>query len=605
MVFWHRYPVSFLILSSWFYLGGCDHSFDPDIDESISEEVALERIQRVKEFYQIALEKEQTTPLKLRNGYSKSWNSSNGYVDLSDSMVVISLEEMVKQYPPDWENAETWDTGRGYFFATLLGPNVTELNPSATKVPVVRTLVADVDTEGNVIPGSMHIIEFAGLDLDASLYKDYVDQWLVGDLGKTPILVAEYTIGYVFTNGFFYQPDQSPIKVTMALLRVQTSEKRHTFDLICYTRVEYEESCLVADDPPMGITCEIIGYPRTTCVQVSPRGGGGGDGDDSGCSRGDRPCGGGGGSGDSGDKDDEEDELEITVSCPKSVVRGDLVKCQIILAGDSEDVKNLVFKWSSNWGSSHTGRSWEGIATDDATLSVSTDNWTHKETITVKSRNWRAPSLLNANIKYANLDSGIGGKYEFQTTSPGGGPGTGPWKGRYYVTIPPAFKGELYISKNYDTRAIGRLTLPRYPFSYGNLSDEAQSACPKAESFRSSHVSYWYFNNQCGTKSIWEDVSDQIMDHEKEHQAGYNNCLQSTKTSKLFTDLEKLTGTKSVIKSELTTSFGMWQEYRAKLLKAGSYAGITRSIAPFFHYDGGWVYATRIGGRHPYAPTTC
>ncbi len=327
------------------------------------------------------------------------------------------------------------DTGAGYFFATLLGPNVTDLNPSATKVPVVRILVADVDSKGNVIPGSMHLIEFAGPDLDASLYKDYVDQWLVGDLGKTPRLVAEYTIGYVFTNGFFYQPNQQPIRVTMALRRFQIYQKTQIFDLICYTRVEYEESCLVAVEPPMGSVCELIGSPRTTCVLV-PRGGGSGGGDHE-CSRGGRPCGGSGGSGngDSGDKD-EEDTLEITVSCPKSIIRGSLVKCQIILEGDSEDVKNLVFKWSSSWGPSHTGRSWEGVATDDATLSVSTDTWTHKETITVNSRNWRAPAPLDATITYANLATpGRGGFYHLTINHPIEGSGTGPWSGRGYVKI--------------------------------------------------------------------------------------------------------------------------------------------------------------------------
>ncbi len=269
-------------------------------------------------------------------------------------------------------------------------------------------------------------------------------------------------------------------------------------------------------------------------------------------------------------------------------------------------MKNLVFKWSSSWGPSHTGRSWEGVATDDATLSVSTDTWTHKETITVNSRNWRAPAPLDATITYANLATpGRGGFYHLTINHPIEGSGTGPWSGRGYVKIQPSIAGKIVISKNYDTRVIGRLTRPRYRFSYSDLPQEAKSACPQSKSFRSSYVSYWYFNTQCGTASIWEDVSDQIMDHEKKHQEGYNNCLQSATTSKFFTDLEKLTGSKSVINSELTDATGIWMVYYKKLSKAGSYAGQTRSMAPFFYHFKNWVYAIRIGGVHPSAPTTC
>ncbi len=106
MIVWHRYTVPLLILSSVLYLGGCDHSFVPHIDETISEEVAFERVQRVKEFYQAALEKEQST---LASGAFKILDDSSHVSEaLSDSMVVVALEEMVNQYPPDWDNAETW-----------------------------------------------------------------------------------------------------------------------------------------------------------------------------------------------------------------------------------------------------------------------------------------------------------------------------------------------------------------------------------------------------------------------------------------------------------------------------------------------------------------
>ncbi len=105
-----------------YILAGCDSSFAPDVDLSLLPEAAAERVRAVREFYQTALEKEQNTPLKLRAGTFKVMDdSSNASEVLNDSTIVATLAEMARQYPPDWENAETWDIGDGgYFLATLL-----------------------------------------------------------------------------------------------------------------------------------------------------------------------------------------------------------------------------------------------------------------------------------------------------------------------------------------------------------------------------------------------------------------------------------------------------------------------------------------------------
>lgn len=95
----------------------------------------------------------------------------------------------------------------------------------------MRTLVADVTLDGDIVPGSMHLIEFAGRGLDVTRFKDYVDQWLVGDFQDTPILVAEYTIGYASTVAFLYEPGKEPTQVTMALRRYNRLAKDMTFDL--------------------------------------------------------------------------------------------------------------------------------------------------------------------------------------------------------------------------------------------------------------------------------------------------------------------------------------------------------------------------------------
>lgn len=97
-----------LVFGSLLCLARCDNSFAPDVDLPLSPEAAAERVRVVREFYQTALENEQNTPLKLRTGTFKIMDdSSNVSGGLDDSMIVAVLAKMVRQYPPDWENAET------------------------------------------------------------------------------------------------------------------------------------------------------------------------------------------------------------------------------------------------------------------------------------------------------------------------------------------------------------------------------------------------------------------------------------------------------------------------------------------------------------------
>ncbi len=61
---------------------------------------------------------------------------------------------MVRAYPPDWDQMETWDNGiGGYYAATVLGPATS--TPSDPDILVVRTLVADVDENGQIISGRL------------------------------------------------------------------------------------------------------------------------------------------------------------------------------------------------------------------------------------------------------------------------------------------------------------------------------------------------------------------------------------------------------------------------------------------------------------------
>ncbi len=425
---------------------------------------------------------------------------------------------MVRRYPPDWENAETWDNGNGgYFLATLLGRGVQDLRPGDTKVSVVRTLVADVTLDGDVVPGSMHLIEFAGRDLDATQFKDYVDQWQAGDFGDTPLLVAEYTIGYASTGAFFYQPGREPIRTRMVLRRYDSAGKNGSPDMICYESIVYEWMCGEALGPIYGSDCVWVGFPKHTCVSVHSGGGGGG--------RTDNPVGGGGGGGSGGGSngdskdpvDDEDEELKYTLYCPESVVRGAVANCRIIFEDNADGSKELAFKWTSSLGAKNTGVSWEGTATDDVTISVSISNWSGKAEISVTDRTWKSPPSLDAKPIYKVLIPGRGGEFELIGFYPKSGAGTGPWSGRHYVRSAPTISGKIYISIDYTPKS-KTTTVPAYPFSYESLSSAGKAACPRGRFITDSRISYRDLNYKCGTSIGWTNMHTQILRHEKEHQ---------------------------------------------------------------------------------------
>lgn len=521
---------------------------------------------------------------------------------------MAALAEMVRRYPPDWENAETWDNGNGgYFLATLLGRGVQDLRPGDTKVSVVRTLVADVTLDGDVVPGSMHLIEFAGRDLDATQFKDYVDQWQAGDFGDTPLLVAEYTIGYSSTGAFFYQPGRAPIRTRMVLRRYNGAGKDGSPDMICYESIVYEWMCGEALGPIYGSDCVWVGFPKHTCVYVNS-GGGGGSGSGGGGGR-DNPGNGGsgGGGGSNGDSknpvDDEDEELKYTLSCPESVVRGAVANCRIIFSNNADGSKELAFKWTSSLGAKNTGVSWEGTATDDVTISVSISNWSDKAEISVTNRTWKSPPSLDAaDVKYKVLPPGIAGKYSVtQTLAPGAG--TGPWSGRYYVRSAPTFSGELYISIDYAPKSKVS-TVPAYPFSYESLSSAGKAACPRGQFITDRRIRYRDLNYKCGTSIGWTNMHAQTLRHEEEHQAGANRCLRSTTTSNFFAKLEQFTGSASEANTQFKGDTGMWKECLRKFDKSMKYAARpTTSFVPFFRYVGeNWIYRIRTGGVHSGVP---
>ncbi len=116
----------------------CDRSFEPDVDESLSEEVRGKRINTVKTWYYSELsEKQNAIPVLPDGAVSKT---------LSDSTIASVLSAMVSKYPPNWDVAETWSNGHGGFYmATIHGFNESTTSASDSRISVIRTFVADVD----------------------------------------------------------------------------------------------------------------------------------------------------------------------------------------------------------------------------------------------------------------------------------------------------------------------------------------------------------------------------------------------------------------------------------------------------------------------------
>ena len=134
---------------------------------------------------------------------------------------------------------------------------------------MVRTLVANVDAKGQRISGQL--VEFIGIGLDTSLFKDYVAQWLEGVIQKKRIIVAEYTIGYESIKTTVYEPGKDPRQTTMTLTQKPTSGKSDDFiDVtICWQSYIYSYVCRVGDDRVMESCSQFIAGLETTCATFS------------------------------------------------------------------------------------------------------------------------------------------------------------------------------------------------------------------------------------------------------------------------------------------------------------------------------------------------
>ncbi|MCY3629610.1 MAG: hypothetical protein OXI05_06270 [Bacteroidota bacterium] len=111
-------------------------------------------------------------------------------------------------------------------------------------------------------------------------------------------------------------------------------------------------------------------------------------------------------------------------------------------------------------------------------------------------------------------------------------------------------------------------------------------------------INYWDVNTQCGTLAAFKGFRSEIIRHEKEHAAGHQQCLDSSTTTKIFKDLEKVTGTQSEVIYETSNPNGLWLVYWVKLQNAGRWVSDINYTTAFYRYVTQWVYSGFSGGGH-------
>lgn len=446
-----------------------------------------------------------------------------------DSTIAAVLAAIVGKHSPDWDQMETWDNGSGgYIGATLLAGDLgTASDPDLS---VVRTLVADVDENGRVLSG--YLVEFVSATAQESQFKEYVGQWLAGDFGNKPMLVAEYTVGYASTQAFFYAPGKDPRPITMRLMEKSSPGKTEA-TWYCWVSDAWEiEVC----DPIHGPNqerqepnCRGSGHVHVeiTCVLRD---------DDGGYSGGGCPeCGDTGGSG--GGDDDDDEANQFALDCPASVTRGVVALCSVTVTNNNEPVAPSGFKyiWSSGLGASESGygkNTWGGTATTTTSVSVQvkTENWNQTEQIKVEPRSSFEIGPITSPITY---DRALGklGNFNMSGQPPitlGIIAGSGPRKGNYMTGDAPQLSGSITIHGDFDG------TAGPYPGARGTCQP-ASNTLPLKDTLIG-------VNTRCGTLTELNTYGGQVLAHEQAHQKNVNDRLAGPTGREEIEDMEELTG---------------------------------------------------------------
>ena len=540
----------------------CDSGFVPDVGPPPNSSDA--RAEKIKAWYDTALEEEQNAHLDPQRVGKLAGDSTL----LSDSTIAAVLAAMVGQHPPDWDQMETWDNGSGgYIGATLLAGGLgTASDPNLS---VVRTLVADVDEDGRVLSG--YLVEFVSEDAQESQFKEYVEQWLTGDFGNKPMLVAEYTVGYASTSATFYAPGKAPRPITMQLVEKSGPGKTAGSKYYCYVSGRWEiEMCepYMGDTPPDDHVCASTEYLELTCVLVDS---GDGDGDGGECPNGCGDTGGSdGGDEDDDDSDDDDDTSRFRLSCTESVTTGESASCSVSFTDSDEQatLDQFLYTWSSSTGATLVQSSdskWEGTATESATINVKIISEGFDESDSVGVVPESAPSVffkpLNADTQHTadpktepNAEFGF---YKFPKNHPTVSiphSGSGPWTGRGYIST----SDEIVVSTELHILEDFKVDGPKWP--------DARTACPPRGVDLDKFSSNSTVNTVCGTYDHWSFFGSQILAHEREHESNYNLCLTGNAASNLWNDLATYAGQSSEVGSYI---FRRWGQFWKDVIQTG------------------------------------
>ncbi len=343
-----------------------------------------------------------------------------------------------------------WTGGDGGFHvATILGADKPAVSFSHDSVAVVRTLVADLDNDGEVI--ETLLVEFVSSDpLNPAFFLDYVKQWQNQNYGENKVLAAEYSLGYEAMQAYLYNPADSVL--TPASLSLERREKAGKAPeegiYFCWVSDFIRTGGVCVGDPPNDSCGDREGRVEITCVYMDIGGGGGG----------------GGGSG---------DRPEFSLACDPFVTRGGVAGCTVSITSDDPTVtaSQFTYQWSSGVGASETrsgddGYIWMGTATETTSITVvvTQGGFTTTGHITVNARTGWGPPKLNAATQHTTQPMTIPGRLGFYGIGPDVSPspivktGSGPWAGNYMIDKIPALSSELHIS---TMHAMGQRILPQ------------------------------------------------------------------------------------------------------------------------------------------------
>lgn len=243
----------------------------------------------------------------------------------------------------------------------------------------------------------------------------------------------------------------------------------------------------------------------------------------------------GGSGGGGGGNNNNSQSVTFSLSCVASVTRGDKGRCSVTAFTEDDELVEtgaFTFSWSSTTGASDSGKgmdTWEGTATDDATVTVSVNGYSDSKEINVRSRfNWGTPQVY-APRRYSRSLRGLGLYFVPQTVPrvPAAQQGGGPWKGRYYMAKVPEVKPVLYVHADYSNN--------------GPEHSGAQGTCRPSSSTLPESASYKAVNRRCLSLTAMESFRGDIIDHERDHESGINACLGSSTAQRAMDAIEKLT----------------------------------------------------------------